>query len=108
MTEDKAKAKEIIVKVIERDAPITGMRLASNLSLIANILHNEELEHLWTEIPNLAEELVNEDKIVEIEYILPNTERIKSIYLPKGTKVKIGHMLVSEGQFEELEINKDF
>jgi hypothetical protein len=41
-------------------------------------------------IPDLVEELVQEEKLVEIEYVLPSMNyRIKSFLLPAGTQIKM-------------------
>ena len=42
------------------------------------------------DIPNLLDELVQEGKIIEIEYKLPEMDwRVKSFYLPAGTEIRI-------------------
>lgn len=33
--------------------------------------------------------LVSEGKLIEVEYCLPNTDRLKSFLLPAGTEVKV-------------------
>ncbi len=41
------------------------------------------------DIPELLEELVVENRLVEIEYVLPQYERtIKSFFLPVGTEIQ--------------------
>jgi hypothetical protein len=41
------------------------------------------------DIPDLLEELVKENKLIEIEYILPQVDyRIKSFFLPVGTEIQ--------------------
>jgi len=42
------------------------------------------------DIPLLLEELVSENKLIEIEYALPNMNwRLKSFYFPAGTAISI-------------------
>lgn len=40
-------------------------------------------------IPQLLDDMAADASIVEIEYVLPGTQRIKSFYLPKGTEVRV-------------------
>jgi hypothetical protein len=41
-------------------------------------------------IVNTLNDLVSEQEVVEVEYVLPTmTYRVKSLYFPKGTKVKL-------------------
>lgn len=39
--------------------------------------------------PALLEKMVEFGEIVEVEYVLPGTNRAKSFYLPRGTDVRI-------------------
>lgn len=41
------------------------------------------------DLPIILQKMVEEGELVEIEYVLPGTDRIKSFYLPKGTEVRV-------------------
>ena len=77
MTRDEAK--KAIIQVI---ADSQGCKSAELVAKLANNC-SDALEF---EIPALLEELFNEKKIEEMEYILPNIpHRIKSLFFPAGT-----------------------
>ncbi len=57
---------------------------------LATILATEFIQLEQIEIMGTIEELVEQGEIIEIQYVLPHMDyRIKSFYLPKGTKIEI-------------------
>ena len=77
MTRDEAK--KIIIQVI------TDSQGCKSVELIAKLANNCS-DALEFEIPALLEELFDEKKIEEMEYILPNIPyRVKSLFFPAGT-----------------------
>jgi hypothetical protein len=45
----------------------------------------------FLQLSDILDKLIASNEIIEIEYILPDMDyRIKSFYLPKGTKFKFG------------------
>lgn len=66
--------------------PIKATEIASDPLLIKSIIDSK----LDVDIGVLLNELVEQKRIVEIEYVLPQMHyRIKSLYLPKGTEISI-------------------
>jgi hypothetical protein len=45
--------------------------------------------HQQFDLNDIFEELVTEGRIIEIEYVLPNKDRIKSFFLPVGTEIRV-------------------
>ena len=59
---------------------------ATELCVIGNIVMD-----VGDELPDLITELINEGKLIEIEYVLPEMDyRIKSFLLPGKSKVYVG------------------
>ncbi len=82
----KEEAKDILVQYCS--AGIKNTELVLELSLYCAAFPDLS-KH---DISELLEELVREDRIVEIEYILPSLEfRVKSFFLPVGTEIVAIH-----------------
>ena len=79
MTTDQAKER-----LVEKIVGLQGIKATALVSIPEIAVDLQEFD-----IPDLLDELVGEGKILEIEYNLPEMpERIKSFYLPAGTKVR--------------------
>ena len=74
---------------------ITEKLGSKGVVLIADLINqattDEEVENIAkADVPQLLEDLVLENKIAEIEYVLPDMPyRTKSFFLPAGTKIKV-------------------
>lgn len=78
MTKDEAK--DLIVQVVTEKQGAKATVLAAEERLLA----------IGYDFPDLVEELVDEDRLVEVEYVLPDMNyRCKSFLLPKGSKVRV-------------------
>lgn len=78
----KEEAKDILIQYCTHGIKNTDIVLELSLYCAAF----PELSKM--DIPELLEELVQENRLVEIEYVLPSMEyRIKSFYLPAGTEI---------------------
>lgn len=81
-TSTKEQAK---IKLVEKIEGLQGIKATELVSLPDVCLAN------WSQgfdIPDLLDELVSENRIVEIEYALPEmSRRIKSFYLPAKTEI---------------------
>lgn len=77
--------KELIIKVVE------SVQGGKGPELVPVLIREFAASGLATDnIPILLQELVDENKLVEVEYVLPSLDfRLKSIYLPKGTKARL-------------------
>lgn len=78
----RAEAKSALIQAVNEHAPITAMRLLALLPVVESLLEYD----FW----ELMDEIVNERKLIEIEYTYPelgDPERIKSLFFPKGTKI---------------------
>lgn len=79
--------EEFITRMVEDKGPIKGVDLAVE---VAKHQHGV----LPDEITTTLESLVERGELVEVEYILERMDyRVKSIYLPKGTKAKVREAL---------------
>lgn len=77
---EKQTIKNEIVSIVEGGNGIKATELATIPSLVL-MASKENIELL-----DLFEELVCEEKIVEVEYTVPSLpNRLKSFYLPKGS-----------------------
>lgn len=77
----KNEAKNIIIGMINEKQGCKATELAADLVLM-NFENHKPL--------SLLNELVQEKRIIEIEYILPQMDyRVKSFYLPIGAKVRV-------------------
>lgn len=80
MTKDEAKAA-LLDKIVGLQG-IKVTQLASEPEIVMGLQ--------GFDIPDLLDEMVQEGKIMEIEYVLPDMQwRCKSFYLPVGTKVRV-------------------
>ena len=77
--------KEKLVVLIGDHAPINGIRIAIQASKAELFEEGEEGEVLI----DTLEELVQSREIVEVEYILPGTDRVKSLFFPYNTAITI-------------------
>lgn len=67
------------------DGPIKGVDIAVECAAA----HIEDISA--KDITDTLEQLVQQGKIIEVEYVLPSMNyRVKSIYFPKGTEVRLG------------------
>lgn len=81
----REEIKKYIIELVE-NGPIKATEIAGHYPLIKMVRES----NLDLDIPILLNELVEQDRILEIEYVLPKMDyRIKSIYMPKGTEVVI-------------------
>lgn len=72
--------KTRLVELVESIRPIKATEIPTHL--------NAEEIKLFT--PAIMDELVKEERITEVEYVLPMMpNRIKSIYFPLGTEITI-------------------
>lgn len=77
----KNDAKNIIVGIISSSQGCKATDLAVELAMM-EFGENDPLE--------LLNELVKENRIIEIEYVLPQMGfRVKSFYLPVGTEIRV-------------------
>jgi hypothetical protein len=80
---DREQAKQIIVETIQSVQGCKGTELITKVAE-----NNPEIFSGDWSIPELVEDLVNEERVAEIEYSLPGMEyRAKSFYLPAQTNV---------------------
>jgi len=76
----REEAKDLIIQVVIDKQGAKATVLAAE----------EQLLNLGHDFPDLVEELVEEKRLVEVEYILPDMNyRCKSFLLPKGTRVRV-------------------
>lgn len=80
----KLSSTEAKIKLAELVTRLQGCK-ATELAVKATMeFQCEEAVH------NLLDEMVKDGSIIEVEYILPHADvKIKSFYLPKGTRVDI-------------------
>lgn len=81
------RIKDTIVEIVNHG---TGCKAPELISLIT--AHDPSIVSLreYREVPALIAELVKENRIVEVEYILPTMDyRVKSMLFPAGTKLHI-------------------
>ena len=84
----KEELKLLIVKTINESTGIKAMELIPEIFRVAK----ESSKSVNEDILGCLEELVLENRIMEIEYVLPQMSyRIKSIYFPIGTTIKINN-----------------
>ncbi len=91
MTNNEAMNK-VIIDLVTEFAPIKGTTLAAKTiqkfsdvfgqSILSETLEEQELSDVFAELEETGE-------IVELEYVLPNSHRIKSLYFPKGTEFPV-------------------
>lgn len=81
--------KQEIVNIVNEHGPIKGISLVEKITLFDwKRVKNQDLA-IIDPIP-LIEKLCIEGKIMDVEYTLPTSEnRIKSMYFPAGTEVKV-------------------
>ncbi len=82
----KNRLKSVLFEMIDNSSGIKATDVATRFvsRCYEQSLECEEMD-LWLILLN---ELVDEEEIVELEYIVPSMEyRIKSMYFPKGTKL---------------------
>lgn len=73
--------KDTIVNVVTRIQGCKAVHLACETEIIKLDLGDRNL-------PDLVEELIEEGRLVEVEYILPNLSfRLKGFLLPPGTSI---------------------
>jgi hypothetical protein len=76
----KDEIKQLIVERVSEKAGLKAVHLASE----------EDIVLACKDLPSICEELVEEGRLVEVEYVLPEMDwRIKSFYLPAGTVVRV-------------------
>lgn len=83
--------KESILKAVENGSK--GVQVVTD----AVVMLSEQgwsMDRLLSEasaasLPEVLEQMVKDGEIVEVEYVLPGSNRVKSFYLPKGTDVKV-------------------
>ena len=78
--------RDAILKVVSSSQGIKNVDLA--LKVLTELLPSSEFKA--EQVMEELEKLVNEGEVIEIEYVLPEMNyRIKSFYLPKGTKLYV-------------------
>jgi len=81
----RVQIAENIKLVVNASGPIKGVDLA--LKVLQN-LHPYEFES--REFLRILDSLVQHGEILEVEYLLPSMrDRVKSLYFPIGTAVKV-------------------
>jgi hypothetical protein len=84
MTRDEVKNK--IVEIVTLKQGCKAIELGA--ALVEILTQDGDCDDF--PIPDLIEELVQEEKLVEVEYVLPAMNyRIKSFLLPAGTEIKM-------------------
>lgn len=79
----KDEAKKLLIRYC--DGGIKNMEVVPHLAEYCS----EFPDLMKMDIPELLEELVRENKLVEIEYILPQwNNTVKSFFLPVGTEIR--------------------
>jgi hypothetical protein len=75
--------REILLNMIRNNPGIRGIDLVLKIMGEVNPTRFD-----YDEYSRELTQLIIDDEVVEIEYILPEMEyRVKSIYFPKGTKI---------------------
>ena len=83
------------LKQVVKDAITEVVKGSSGIKLMEIIAHGKIVDYYMSEagekfdFVNLVDELVHEKKVIEIEYMLPGTDRVKSFLLPHGTEINI-------------------
>jgi len=72
----------LIIKVVSDKNGCKAMDLAANREIALSVDKDDSLM-------SNVDILVTEGKLIEIEYVLPQSERVKSFLLPANTDVKI-------------------
>lgn len=81
------QAKNLLEHVVNDKTGIKGVELAMHVDTVALSYYPEY------DITELLDELVNEGRIVCVEYTLPpDNSRIKGYYLPKGSQLYVKGM----------------
>lgn len=79
---EREEAKTYLAELINLLQGIKSTELCAREDVVLPLINFE--------VPPLLEELVEERRITEIEFVLPQLSyRIKSFYLPKGSEVRI-------------------
>jgi hypothetical protein len=74
--------RDAILNGVNSHQGIKGVELVIHTMGLINPLKFDDEEYHQT-----VEQLIKEEEIIELEYILPQLEyRVKSLYFPKGTK----------------------
>lgn len=82
--------KTIMAMVVNERNGMKATELAADRRVIEAALAAEKETGKSVEVPDLMDELVKEGQFVEVQYTVPDMPyRIKSFYLPKGSKVTI-------------------
>jgi hypothetical protein len=78
----KEKAKDFLVNKINSLNGIKATELVCNEEVIIELGLDDH------DVPTLLDELVQENRIMEVEYVVPAMKwRIKSFYLPIGSEI---------------------
>lgn len=81
----KAEMSQLIIETIERLQGCKGTELAFEIGR-----QTEGERFSWGNVPDLLDELVEQKKIREVEYVLPSLNyRCKSYYLPANTEIRV-------------------
>ncbi len=79
--------KELIKKTVNQNPGIKGVNLVLDVTVSLSKEVDEWEEDAYFEA---LEDLVSQKEIIEVEYVLPGLgNKIKSIYFPKGTDVRL-------------------
>lgn len=77
---NKQEQKQLIVDTVTSTQGCKATELAAKKDIALNC----------EDLPELIAELIQEDQLVEVEYVLPNLNyRVKSFLLPAHTKVTV-------------------
>jgi len=91
----REEAKNLIVEIVKA---VQGCK-ATELPVHAATLHPEFVQdgERFRQIPELIDELIDEEKLVEVAYSLPDMKyRSKSFLLPAGTEITNAYSTVGE------------
>lgn len=87
--DSKEDVKQYLVKVIGNANGTKHMELV-DIKVLGPLLESPKyLRDEFGNITDLLEELVQEGKLVEIEYVTPGAEKVRSLYLPVNTTIRM-------------------
>jgi hypothetical protein len=79
--------EEVVEDAVKQRPGIHGPYLAGEA---ITRMHDEKLDLPEIDFANLLEEMVKQKRLIEVEYVLPDMDyRIKSLYFPVGTEIRV-------------------
>lgn len=78
---------ELEMLIIECVAAKGGLKGPALVADVIQAAHARQM-HVGNNVPSIVYGLAQKGRIVEVEYELPNTGKVKSIFFPAGTTVR--------------------